>query len=101
MTHPLSSQCTAKSKRSGERCRHRVIGGGVCHIHGGKAPQVAAKREARIIAGEASLAAKSYAPRDPGAALLAAASDADAVLQQLKGNVRKRWGRPGGHNDAR
>jgi len=31
------SQCTAKSKRSGERCKKdAVIGMGVCHIHGGK-----------------------------------------------------------------
>ncbi len=30
-------QCTAKSKRSGERCRnHAVHGKTVCHIHGGK-----------------------------------------------------------------
>lgn len=33
------SQCTAKSKRSGERCkRHASIGMNVCAIHGGKTP---------------------------------------------------------------
>jgi len=30
-------QCTAKSKRSGQRCKKdAVVGFGVCHIHGGK-----------------------------------------------------------------
>lgn len=35
------SQCTAKSKRSGRRCRRAAImGGTVCSMHSGKAPQV-------------------------------------------------------------
>jgi hypothetical protein len=44
----LSSQCTARSKRSGVQCKRLVLGGGVCAMHGGKAPQVAAKRLERI-----------------------------------------------------
>lgn len=33
-------QCTAKSKRSGERClKDAMIGREVCHIHGGKTPK--------------------------------------------------------------
>lgn len=33
------AQCTAKSKRSGERCKKAaVVGRNVCHIHGGKTP---------------------------------------------------------------
>lgn len=33
------AQCTATSKRSGERCRNRpAIGRTLCHIHGGKTP---------------------------------------------------------------
>lgn len=47
-------QCTAKSRTSGERCARRVRGGGVCHWHGGSAPQVKAKRLARIEAAEAA-----------------------------------------------
>lgn len=36
-------QCTAKSKRSGERCKKDAMhGGNVCHIHGGKSPKGAA-----------------------------------------------------------
>src|SRR5690606_14036435 len=34
------AQCKAKSKRSGVRCKKdAVIGGEVCHIHGGKTPK--------------------------------------------------------------
>jgi hypothetical protein len=36
-----SGRCTSKSKQSGERCRnHPRPGSTVCHIHGGKSPQV-------------------------------------------------------------
>lgn len=89
--HPLSEQCTAHSKKTGERCKKRVIGGGVCPQHGGRAPQVAAKREARILAGEAALAAAGSDEelrRDPRSALLAAAQDADVILQRLKHQVK-------------
>jgi len=42
-------QCTAKSKRTGERCRGRPIRGGtVCWKHGGAAPQVRAKAEEQL-----------------------------------------------------
>lgn len=41
-------RCTAKSKQSGERCKRApVVGGSVCAMHGGKAPQVAAAAEQR------------------------------------------------------
>ena len=82
--HPLSEQCTAKSKRSGQQCRHFVIGGGVCHLHGGKAPQVAAAREARIIAAQAQASGEVTVYRDPGEALVSAAVDADQIVQKLK-----------------
>jgi hypothetical protein len=82
--NPLSSQCTARSKRTGERCRRLVVGGGVCPMHGGRAPQVAARREARILAGEAALAVQDLDPRDPAVALLSAAQDADRIVRRLK-----------------
>lgn len=42
-------QCTARSKRSGERCKRApIIGGTVCAMHGGKAPAVAAAAESRV-----------------------------------------------------
>ena len=41
-------RCTARSKGSGERCkRAAVVGGTVCAMHGGKAPQVKARAEQR------------------------------------------------------
>jgi hypothetical protein len=84
MGHPLSDRCTATAKGTGLRCRRRVVGGGVCPMHGGRAPQVAARREARIIEGEARLRGELVEPRLPADALLAAAADADAMLQRLK-----------------
>jgi hypothetical protein len=47
-------QCRAMSKQSGKRCR-RPCGPGavVCHMHGGKIPQVAAKARERVVAAKA------------------------------------------------
>lgn len=76
--HPLSERCTATSKRTGQRCQLTVIGGGVCFMHGGKAPQVAAKREERIVAFEAKAEITAWSAMtgrptvDPGLAVLAA-----------------------------
>lgn len=84
---PLSSQCTATAKRSGQRCRQLVVAGGPCFKHGGAAPQVRARRELRIIEGRARLAGEVVEQRDPGEALLAAAHDADAMLQRIKGQL--------------
>lgn len=45
---PHPRQCTATSKRSGERCRRWAVAGGkVCPNHGGKAPQVKRAAEQR------------------------------------------------------
>lgn len=86
---PLTSRCTATAKSTGERCRRWVRGGGVCVKHGGRAPQVAAKREARIIAGQAlQLGGDGLVDRSPADALLSAAKDADLVIQRLKSQVR-------------
>ena len=83
--HPLSEQCTAKSKRSGQRCQHLVIGGGVCWIHGGRAPQVAARREQRVLLAEAEAAAPAVVEtREPEEILLDALHDTNAVLRQIK-----------------
>jgi hypothetical protein len=82
--HPLAEQCTAKSKRSGQRCQHFVIGGGPCHLHGGKSPRAAAAREARIIAAQAHASGAVTEYRDPGEALVSAAVDADRIVQLLK-----------------
>lgn len=84
MTAALATQCTARAKSTGERCRQPVIGGGVCRFHGGKAPQVAAAREVRARA----LRSKAYGAteeRSPADALLAAAQALDATVQRLEG----------------
>jgi hypothetical protein len=42
------AQCTARSKRTGERCKKAAMSGkGVCHIHGGKTPTGAMLRQFR------------------------------------------------------
>jgi hypothetical protein len=51
--HPATEQCPARSKRTGLPCKRLVTGGGVCYLHGGRARQVAAKREQRILLAEA------------------------------------------------
>lgn len=87
--HPLSEQCPATSKRTKQQCQQRVIGGGPCSIHGGKAPQVAAKREARIMLWEAQKKQEPIEVRDPGDALLAAAEMADELMQRLRIELNK------------
>lgn len=47
-------QCQSKSRQSGERCRNRVKEGAVvCHIHGGKSPNVVRKQRERIVEAKA------------------------------------------------
>ncbi|WP_156431689.1 hypothetical protein [Mycobacterium sp. GA-1199] len=42
-------QCTARSKRTGNRCqRPAMLGGNVCRAHGGNAPQTRAKARQRL-----------------------------------------------------
>ena len=82
-----SQQCEATSKRSGRRCRRRVVGASVCITHGGKAPQVAARREARILEMRAELKAAArgqvHEPRSPHEVLLSAVDIGDRVLMLL------------------
>jgi len=84
VVNPLSEKCGRKSKRSGLPCKKDVIGGGPCRMHGGSAPQVAAAREARIIAALAQASGEVTVYRDPGEALVSAAVDADQIVQKLK-----------------
>lgn len=42
-------QCSARSKRTGNRCRRpAMLGGNVCRAHGGNAPQTRAKAQRRL-----------------------------------------------------
>jgi hypothetical protein len=90
--HPLGQQCTATSKQTGERCRCRVIGVPVCYWHGGSAPQVRARREARLVEFEARLRGEPLEDRDPAEQLLAAAREADRMAQRLRRALDERGG---------
>lgn len=86
LAHPLAEQCTATSKRSGERCLNHVVGGGPCRMHGGNAPQVKLRREARILTAEAALETPVTAS-DAADVMTSAMNDAHAILQRLKVNI--------------
>lgn len=50
MDGPAKATCTGTSKRSGKRCKKDpIVGGTVCHIHGGNAPQVREAAMARLL----------------------------------------------------
>jgi hypothetical protein len=90
--HPLGEQCSATSKRSGKRCQRRVIGGGPCIMHGGKARQVKARREQRVLLYEAQ--AKAAPPvvepePEPTAdeTLIAVLADVRRILRQLRAEL--------------
>jgi hypothetical protein len=43
------TQCTARSKATGKRCKgNAMLGGNVCRVHGGAAPQTRAKAQRRL-----------------------------------------------------
>jgi hypothetical protein len=47
----MDRRCSARSKQSGQRCkRHPILGGTVCRMHGGAAPQVQQSARDRIAA---------------------------------------------------
>ena len=98
---PLEGKCTARSKRSGVRCRRWAIPGGkVCHNHGGAAPQVIAKADERLRALEmpalarlAELIAQTEFPSTAMAAVKDAldrirGKPAEAVTLQHEGEIR-------------
>lgn len=59
-----SRRCRATSRRSGQRCgRAAIVGGTVCHIHGGKTPVVAAKARERAVRMAAEEAARRMVAR--------------------------------------
>lgn len=70
-------QCTAKSKRSGERCRRTAMKGStVCPMHGGKSPGALAKAAENLATIEAEKAARTFG-------LPVEVNPHDALLQEL------------------
>lgn len=58
------AQCTAKSKRTGERCRRApIVGGTVCAYHGGRAPQVKAAAAGRVAVAKLAKQMPRWEPR--------------------------------------
>lgn len=87
MPTPYTTQCTATNKRTGTRCKRLVVGGGVCYLHGGNAPQVRRKREARVaaaqLAAEAERIGNATGTATPAEMLLGAAQTAHDVVGLL------------------
>ena len=91
---PITRQCTARSKRSGERCRkHAMRGRTVCLAHGGRTPRGVASphfktgRYSRSLPGHL-LAAYEEALRDPR--LLSLRDEAaliDAMINELLSQI--------------
>jgi hypothetical protein len=92
LAHPLGQQCTAKAKATGQRCGRRVIGGGVCWVHGGNAKQVKAKREQRVLVAEARVATgvepAVVQRQEPEQVLLDVLADTNTMLQAIKNEMR-------------
>jgi hypothetical protein len=87
--HPATEKCSATSKRSGQPCQRLVKGGGPCPMHGGRAPQVAARREQRILLAEArakTLPAAIEPQEEPTAdeLLISLLTDVRSTLHQIK-----------------
>ena len=76
----FSSQCTATSKRSGKRCRQRVIGGGICHMHGRNAASNA-QRLARVALAEELASSPNL---HPGDVLISAVRRAEMLVRHAE-----------------
>lgn len=96
-------KCTAQSKQSGKRCgNYPVHGGKVCRMHGGAAPQVAAKAAARAQQDAIRGLLENLgtpAPIDPGQALLELIAAKNGEVHWLRAVVKDQeqaalvWGR--------
>lgn len=87
-------RCTATSKRTGQPCRRWAVpGAAVCTTHGGKAPQVVAAAQRRIMAAEAGEildrlgVAVETTPVEALEAMLAEAAGNVAVLRSVIANL--------------
>jgi hypothetical protein len=87
--HALSQRCSARSKRSGLRCRRTAIASSVCSVHGGAAKQVKAKAERTLALWEAeqSQPATVVERRSPETILLDLLHDGDVTLAKIKSEL--------------
>jgi hypothetical protein len=87
---PSDRQCTAKSTRSGERCKKYAIrGASVCGSHGGRAPQVRRVAAERMVVAKVSKLGllDAQAIDDPVSALMELGGEAVALVAALKAHV--------------
>jgi|GEM_PF-4754952 len=89
--HEGPNYCTAKSKRSGRRCR-RIAGPylTVCSNHGSAAPQVknAARKREMVAKAAAEVQARGFEPvKDPGRVLMALAGRSVRLMEVLEEQV--------------
>ena len=89
-------RCTAKSKRSGERCkRSAILGGTVCTSHGGRTPVVKAAAERRLAMRKASEQFAALGrdpdaePVDPAEALLRLVTNKHLEVQWLRHMIQQ------------
>ena len=81
------AQCTAKSSRTGERCRKaRMLGTSVCGSHGGRAPAVRAAASRRLAIGQVKdlLAEVGNTNPDPLAGLREELASSGAMCRVLR-----------------
>lgn len=96
-------RCRAKSSRTGEACRnYAIVGGKVCHFHGGAAPQVKEAARRRIesmvpdaLQGIAMLAGMPHLDPDTGEVIHIPGSMKDEVRLRALQDILDRAGLKG------
>lgn len=82
---PDHARCTARARRSGQRCRRAAIAGGrVCPTHGGQAPAVKARAAERRALAQALSLLGVEAESDPRKVLLAAVKCTAALMDAYR-----------------
>lgn len=86
MTLMRAQRCSARSKATGNQCRrHAILGGGVCVVHGGQAPQVKAAAARRVTLAEALA---STDRRHPQEVLASALHQVDTMAEHVLDAMR-------------
>jgi hypothetical protein len=84
-------QCSATARRTESRCRNApILGGTVCHKHGGAAPQVRNAARRRLVTSEAAALVAQYEHRpleSPEEALLTIGAETVAIVGALRARV--------------